>query len=177
MLLTKIHCSFLKVKIHTRLLMGIAQMQYPDKFHRRLTFSVSGCFGDLHRFDTVQNGWVEIGQSEMEGTLPSPRYGHGFSSANGKLYVHSGNCGPLREATGTHGNTSRMNANDVVSALILDSAGYGADLYEFNPSTSQWKFLSRSISGSDPAIRVFHGFATLNNRCYIFGGFNPYAGA
>ncbi len=52
------------------------------------------CFGagfinNLHVYDPATAAWTDI-STAINGTSPSPRYLHGFTSAGGKLYVHGG---------------------------------------------------------------------------------------
>ena len=45
--------------------------------------------GDLHVYDPVAMAWTDL-SAAASGTPPSPRAGHGFTAAGGKLYVHGG---------------------------------------------------------------------------------------
>ncbi len=60
--------------------------------------------------------------------------------------------------------------------MALFGAGYSGDLHQFDVSLMRWTLLNNQIRGARPAIRVYHGFAILDNRAYIFGGFNTYGG-
>ena len=134
----------------------------------------SACYGDLYRFDTLKLEWAAIGDSDVTGSPPSARYGHGFASAQGRLYVFGGNCGPLEEATG-----ESLEVNHDALRICADAifcAGYIGDFYMFDVSRMQWSSLIHRIQGTAPAVRVFHGFTALENRVYIFGGFSPYVG-
>jgi hypothetical protein len=44
---------------------------------------------DLHVYDPAAGAWTDL-SAALSGTPPSPREGHGFTSAGGKLYVHGG---------------------------------------------------------------------------------------
>ena len=44
---------------------------------------------DLHMYDPAAAAWTDL-SAALNGTPPSPRYGHGFAAAGGKLYVHGG---------------------------------------------------------------------------------------
>jgi hypothetical protein len=44
---------------------------------------------DLLEFDPKTGAWVALGDGAA-GAGPSPRYGHGFAAAGGKLYVLGG---------------------------------------------------------------------------------------
>ena len=45
--------------------------------------------GDLHSFDLATMTWTRLAAANA----PSARYGHGFTSVGGKLYVHGGYTG------------------------------------------------------------------------------------
>ena len=45
--------------------------------------------GDLYVYDSVAMAWTDL-SAAAAGTPPSARYGHGFTSAAGLLYVHGG---------------------------------------------------------------------------------------
>ena len=45
--------------------------------------------GDLHVYDPVAMTWTNL-SAGASGTAPSARYGHGFTAAGGRLYVHGG---------------------------------------------------------------------------------------
>ena len=47
---------------------------------------------DLHVYDPAAMAWTDL-SAASSGTPPSARYGHGFTSAGGKLYVHGGSDG------------------------------------------------------------------------------------
>jgi hypothetical protein len=51
--------------------------------------SCAGGLSDLHVYDPAAEAWTDI-SAALSGTPPSPRRGHGFTSAGGKLYVHGG---------------------------------------------------------------------------------------
>jgi N-acetylneuraminic acid mutarotase len=44
---------------------------------------------DLHVFDPVAEAWTDL-SAAISGSPPSPRWGHGFTSAGDKLYVFGG---------------------------------------------------------------------------------------
>ena len=48
------------------------------------------------------------------------------------------------------------------------------DFYMLDPSTNTWSDLTNNISGQRPSPRSGHGFASANNKLFIFGGYNPY---
>ena len=49
----------------------------------------AGQKNDLHVYDPASTTWLNL-SSHALGTPPSAREGHGFASAEGKLYVHGG---------------------------------------------------------------------------------------
>ncbi len=49
----------------------------------------TGGYSDLHVLDLATMTWTELASSVL-GSWPSSRYGHGFTSACGKIYVHGG---------------------------------------------------------------------------------------
>ena len=49
----------------------------------------AGVLNDLFVYDPHSFGWTDY-TSEIAGNIPSPRFGHGFTNANGKLYVQGG---------------------------------------------------------------------------------------
>jgi hypothetical protein len=51
--------------------------------------SCAGDLNDLHVYDPAAGAWTDL-SAALSGTPPSPRGGHGFTSAGGKLYVHGG---------------------------------------------------------------------------------------
>jgi hypothetical protein len=46
-------------------------------------------FNDLHVYDPVAGAWTDL-SAAISGSPPSTRWGHGFTSAGGKLYVFGG---------------------------------------------------------------------------------------
>ena len=57
--------------------------------------SCSGLLSDLHAFDPNTMIWTDLSTPAF-GDAPSARYGHGFTSAGRRLYVHGGNNGSGR---------------------------------------------------------------------------------
>jgi hypothetical protein len=53
-------------------------------------------------FDPAAGTWTDL-SAALSGTPPSPRRGHGFTSAGGKLYVHGGWDGSGEGARGDGG--------------------------------------------------------------------------
>ncbi len=45
---------------------------------------------DLHAFNLSAMAWTDISAAAGSGTPPSGRFGHGFTSEEGRLYVHGG---------------------------------------------------------------------------------------
>ena len=50
---------------------------------------VAGLLNDLHTYDLARMSWIDL-SAASQGIAPSPRYGHGFTAADGQLYVHGG---------------------------------------------------------------------------------------
>ena len=53
----------------------------------------AGTLNDLYVFDLSNSNWTDLTQS-IVGDIPSARYGHGFASAGGKIYLHGGSSSP-----------------------------------------------------------------------------------
>ena len=51
--------------------------------------SRAGLVNDLHAYYPVNQTWTNL-STPVSGTPPSPRIGHGFTAAKGRLYVHGG---------------------------------------------------------------------------------------
>ncbi len=51
--------------------------------------STGGSLQDLHVYDPATMAWTDL-SAIASGTRPPARWGHGFTSAGGKLYVHRG---------------------------------------------------------------------------------------
>jgi hypothetical protein len=49
-------------------------------------------------------------------------------------------------------------------------AGLLGDLHVLDPSQLAWTELSKVVSGSAPAPRCGHGFASADGMLYVFGG-------
>ena len=52
-------------------------------------FPSAGLLNDMHRFNPIEMGWTNL-STPSAGQTPPPRFGHGFSYAGGRLYVHAG---------------------------------------------------------------------------------------
>jgi N-acetylneuraminic acid mutarotase len=102
---------------------------------------------DLHSFDTFTEVWSEI--SAVSGTLPTARLGHGFTSAEGKLYVHGG-------------------CADINCYNLLQ------DLYVFDPAdnVTVWKYLADGVQRTPPTPRYKHGLTSAGGRLYMYGGYS-----
>jgi hypothetical protein len=50
----------------------------------------AGYLDDLHSFDPATMTWTLLSAAADSAPAPSARYGHGFTSAGGKLFVHGG---------------------------------------------------------------------------------------
>ena len=77
-------------------------------------------FGDLHFYDLVVMAWTGL-SAPVSGTPPSPRYWHGFTTAEGRLYVHGGQ--------GESGNEERWGLD--VEQGCTSGSGAGAGIGKF----------------------------------------------
>ena len=66
----------------------------------------SDCLGDFFVFDLTTNNWVELREQDLNGKIPSPRYGHGLVTAFKKIYVFGGTCGNILEVNGKYPESS-----------------------------------------------------------------------
>ena len=110
-----------------------------------------GRVNDLFMLDPSTNTWSDLTYSAI-GTRPSPRFVHGFASANSKLFVFGG--------WSDYGQQVGQTLND---------------LYMLDPSTNTWSDLTYSAIGPRPPPRWGHGFASANNKLFVFGGMSDYA--
>ena len=90
--------------------------------------------------------WTNLSDA-ASGTPPAARSFHGFTSANGTLYVHGG--------------------EDVDGHLL-------SDLYAFDPIAVAWKDLSAPSGGNAPTARSSHCFTSANGTLYVHGGLDVY---
>ncbi len=164
-------------------------------------FSNGAACDDLHSFDPIAEVWKDL-SAPAGGTVPTARWGHGFTSAEGKLYVHggsscSGNCplddlhsfdpvakvwrylpaaesAPVRgtapKARYSHGFTSADGKLYVHGGLVADLV-YVKDLHVFDPVTEVWTDLSAPAGGAAPTARDSHGFTSAEGKLYVHGGF------
>ena len=110
-----------------------------------------GRVNDLFMLDPSTNTWSDLTYSAI-GTRPSPRFVHGFASANSKLFVFGG--------WSDYGQQVGQTLND---------------LYMLDPSTNTWSDLTYSAIGPRPPPRWGHGFASADNKLFVFGGMSDYA--
>ena len=150
--------------------------------------------GDLQVYDPVAMAWTDL-SAAASGTPPSPRCFHGFTAAEGRLYVHGGwdaNNNPLGDlhsydpvamawtnlsaptngtaptARGYHGFTS-------VDGKLYVCAGWDGqqdlgDLYSFDLVSKVWTNLTDGVLGSPPEARDSHGFTSAGGKIYVHGG-------
>ena len=103
--------------------------------------------GDLYSFDPVAKVWTSLA-SEVRGLSPQARHSHGFTSAEGKIYVHGG----------------------VYGDPIIAGTNLG-DLHMFDPVAMAWTDLFYHASGTLPSPRHAHGFTAAGGWLYVHGGF------
>ena len=48
------------------------------------------------------------------------------------------------------------------------------DLYMLDPSTNTWSDLTYIATGPRPSPRMGHGFASADNKLFVFGGSSNY---
>lgn len=60
--------------------------------------------------------------------------------------------------------------------MVLSRAEGMSDLYEFNPSTLEWRELTQTCSGDPPSNLTAFGVSTIHDKLYIFGGNSKDAG-
>ena len=101
--------------------------------------------GDLHAFDPVAKAWMDLSH-DASGTAPSVRFSHGFTSADGKLYVHGG---------GNGGKDTKYTAL--------------SDLLVFDPVAQHWTDLSSPTARAPRAARSSHGFARAASKSFEHG--------
>ena len=44
------------------------------------------------------------------------------------------------------------------------------DLFVLDPSTNTWSDLTYNVYGQRPSPRSYHGFASADNKLFVFGG-------
>jgi hypothetical protein len=71
----------------------------------------AGYLDDLHVFDTTAMNWTRLSFA-LDAPRPSARYGHGFTSAGGKLYVHGG------DITDADGNIGDRNSCELMVVYV-----------------------------------------------------------
>ena len=156
---------------------------------------------DLHAYDPVAMAWTNLSAPRPgNGTAPTARGNHGFTSVDGKLYVHGGwdgqqDLGDLYSfdlvakiwtkladgvlgspphARDSHGFTS---AGGMIYIHGGQSNGPNIswtvfdDLYMFDPVAMPWTNLSSNVSGIAPSPRYGHGFKAAGAQLYVHGGF------
>ena len=50
------------------------------------------------------------------------------------------------------------------------------DLFMLDPSTNTWSDLTYNVYGQRPSARYAHGFASADNKLFVFGGQTSYNG-
>ena len=101
---------------------------------------------DLHSFNSIAKVWTDL-SALVKGIVPTARQSHGFTSADGKLYVHGG-----------------VDANHYLLS----------DLYSFDPVSKVWTYLSDAAAGTPPTARASHGFTSAGDKLYAHGGNGSY---
>ena len=96
--------------------------------------------------DPSTNTWSDL-TNIASGPRPSARTGHGFASADNKLFVFGG--------WSDYGQQVGQTLND---------------LYMLDPSTNTWSDLTYSAIGPRPPPRWSLGLASANSKLFLFGG-------
>ena len=102
---------------------------------------------DLFMFDPYEMTWTNLTNS-VRGTPPSPRERHGFTSTNGTLFVFGGS-----GQWDIHHQTVYLN-----------------DFYQLDPISMEWTNMTDLCWGNLPTPRASFGFASTENKLYVFGG-------
>ena len=157
---------------------------------------------DLHAYDPVAMAWTNL-SAPGNGTAPTARGNHGFTSVDGKLYVHGGwdgqnelgdlysfdlvakvwtnmtdgVLGSPPQARDSHGFTSAGG-----EIYVHGGQGFGPnsswivfdDLYKFDPTSMAWTNLSSHVSGIPPSPRYGHGFKAAGGRLFVHGGWGEF---
>jgi len=129
---------------HGACVSGNAMYVYGGTCHQ-LTDSTSVYFNDLWRFDFITRTWTEVTPGPND-QWPAPVYTHTFVAHEDSLYLFGG----------------------------FDYRKRNANLFEFNTVSKQWRLLtSPSVTSKPlPSKRSCHTACVLNDRMYVFGGFN-----
>ena len=118
--------------------------------NRNVRASGTGPLGSLYVYDLVATAWTDLSE-QVHGIAPTARMFHGFSSADGMLYVHGG-----------YDELYFMNGQ--FDPSFLD------DLHSFDPVAKVWTDLSAPAGGIAPTARYGHGFTTADGKLYVHGG-------
>ena len=160
---------------------------------------------DLHVYDPVAMAWSDL-SGPGNGTAPTARASHGFTSVDGKLYVYAGwdgqkDFGDLYSfdlvakvwtnltdgvrgspphARDSHGFTSAGGKIYVHGGEYFRDPNIWTnlgDLHMFDPASMAWTDLTFNVSGIAPSRRYGHGFTAAGGWLYVHGGFGAYGDA
>ena len=131
----------------------------------------------------------------VTGTAPSPRFGLGFASANGLLFVFGGTTvnGTTNELFELNLATKRWtNLTSIVSGAIpsarsnhtfdsvsgrlyahggdMGAQGSSRELFEYDPVSRRWTNLTSVMGGAAPVARFGHSFTSANGKLFLHGG-------
>ncbi len=152
-----------------------------------MSLCVLGNQGDLYSLDPKSQSDLEWHNLTIHGI--QARNGHGFASANGKLYVFGGMAG---DAKNGEEDKKRIVCSEsfehVVATTFLKAQSWAHqkspslptaslcydlnDLYVLDPSSPvlSWTDLSSVVRGIAPSSRAYHGFVHEGHKLYVFGG-------
>jgi N-acetylneuraminic acid mutarotase len=109
--------------------------------------NMAGVSNDLFRFSTTKMQWEQLDASQVSGSPPSARSGHGMVAVGSDLYVFGGGRGG-------------------------GAVGYSNELFRFSTTKMQWEQLDwPQVSGSPPSALFQIGMVAVGSDLYVFGGF------
>ena len=120
----------------------------------------AGYKNDLWRFDTILQHWFYL---SVSGKLPPARENIAITSVNDTLYVFGGN---------TNSGTKPCSLISIRKSPLLSyfSAGYYGDLWSINVMSGTIEWVQMSIGAACPEARAGHGFVSVKNSLFVFGG-------
>ena len=151
---------------------------------------------DLYSYDPSGSGaWANL-STPTSGTPPTARFGHTSVAIDNKLYIFAGAADPGEQNSLYSYDPSAKKWTDLSvptsgtapskreshSAVAIEGKMYvfGGisngnilnDLYSYDPSNKKWTNLSVPASGSAPQARYGHTAVMIDDKMYVFGGFD-----
>lgn len=146
-----------------------------------------GFLHDLHGYEIASKTWTDL-STPAAGTMPQARRGFGFCEFDGRLYVYGGSFGNCKHIFFLSFTAYRACSacRGVAAGFLVCVHGHGAvrmtrcladgqrlkDLHEYDIASRTWTDLSSPITGTAPNERYWFGFAELDGRLYVLGGYN-----